>query len=483
MHKQIPASTKLPLRTQLAYGIGAAAFGVKDNGFGFFLLIFYGQVVGLDAGRVGLAMAIALVVDALADPIVGYWSDNLHSKWGRRHPFMYASAVPLAATYYLIWDPPQGWSQDGLFIYLLSLAILIRILITLYQTPSSALAPELTPDYDERATLISWRVYAQWTGGNAMSVLMFVVLFPMFATAAIPNGQFNREAYALYGVIAAVAIFVAIMLSALGTHARIPQLKAPPPKHTLTPATILKEVRETLSDRSFAALFIAGLFGAIAAGMSSAMAFYNSTYFWGFTVQQIGLMVLSVFVSAVLGSLLAPWVTRRFGKRTGAIVVGMIAFIASPMPIFLRLADVMPPNGSPLLFWIIFPAGLIDVSLIICFQILTTAMMADLVEQSELKTGRRSEGTFVAVSTFIQKMVSGLGVIAASTILTYAGLKTGAKPADVPPEVLLRLGAIYAPTLLTFWMLMMAAIFFYRLERGEHEENLRKLAERAGSAD
>ena len=97
------ADAKLSLWTKLAYGVGAIAYGVKDNGFSFFLLIFYSQVIGVDARLVGLAMTIALIVDAIADPIVGYWSDNLRSRWGRRHPFMYAAAIPVAATYYLLW--------------------------------------------------------------------------------------------------------------------------------------------------------------------------------------------------------------------------------------------------------------------------------------------------------------------------------------------------------------------------------------------
>lgn len=99
MPNPAPPIARLPLATKLAYGIGAVAYGVKDNGFGFFLLMFYSQVIGLDAGMVGLAIMIALILDAISDPIVGYWSDNLHSKWGRRHPFIYASAVPVALTY------------------------------------------------------------------------------------------------------------------------------------------------------------------------------------------------------------------------------------------------------------------------------------------------------------------------------------------------------------------------------------------------
>ena len=87
-----------------------------------FLLLFYSQVVGLDARLVGIAITAALVIDAISDPIVGYWSDNLRSRWGRRHPFMYAAAIPVSLSYFFLWSPPLDWSQMELFWYLLIMA-------------------------------------------------------------------------------------------------------------------------------------------------------------------------------------------------------------------------------------------------------------------------------------------------------------------------------------------------------------------------
>jgi len=470
------------LWTKLAYGFGSVAYGVKDQGFSYFLVIFYSQVIGLDARLVGLAVTTALVLDAISDPIVGYWSDNLRSRWGRRHPFMYASAIPVAATYFLLWNPPAGWSQQALFWYVLLLAVLIRTFITFYETPSSALAPELTDDYDQRSSLLSFRYFFAWTGGNSMTVGSFLLLFPAFATSAIPNGQFNRDAYQLYGVIASCLIFTAIVVSAAGTHSRIIHLKPPPPQRKLSLPTVFKEIFETLSNRSFVALFAAAMFGAIAAGLSATLAFYFLTYMWGFSSQQSGLITMSVFASAILGSMLAPVVTRTIGKKRGAMIIGMIAILGSPLAIILRLTGVMPENGNPFVFWFVFGATLVDVGLIICFQVLAASMMADLVEQAEVRTGRRSEGIFFAASTFIRKMVTGLGVMTAATVLALSDFPAGADPSQVDPQAVLRLGTYYVPVLLGLYLAMMAVISTYKLDRKDHEENLRTLSERR-SAD
>jgi len=466
------------LGTRIAYGFGAGAYGVKDGGFSYFLLLFYSQVIGVDARLVGLAITIALVMDAVVDPVIGYWSDNFRSRWGRRHPFLYASALPTAGIYFLVWDPPAGWSQTALFWYLLVLASLTRISISLYEIPSTALGPELAKSYDERSALFGWRLFFAWAIGSIMTVANFTLIFPAFATSAIPNGQFNRDAYELYGIIASVLIFAAIMASALGTHSHIKHLREPQAQRALGLKAIFREIFDTIANRDFSALFMAAIFGAIATGISASLSFYFSAYFWGFTSQQIGLITMSVFLSAAIGGGMSPLVSRRLGKQRGAVVIGLLAGLALPLPIILRLFGLLPPNGDPAIFWIVFFVTMIDVGLIICFQALTASMLADLVEQAEVRTGRRNEGIFFAANTFIRKAVQGLGVMAASFVLTLAQFPKGANPSQVPDSSLWQLGATYVPAIWLVWALMIFAVSRYRLSRSGHEANLATLAER-----
>lgn len=460
---------------KLAFGLGAVAPGVTTAAFDFFLLIFYSQVVGLDARLVGLAILVALVCDAISDPIVGYWSDNLRSRWGRRHPFLYASAVPLAASFYFLWTPPQNASQTVLFWYLLALAVIVRTAVTFYRTPASALVPDLTQDYDERTSLYSLRYFLAWVGGNAVSVWMFAVLFPMFVTASISDGRFNRDAYPIYGLVGALVILLSIIISAAGTHSRIPYLKPAPPERRLTIRIIFGELFETLSNRSFLSLFVAAMLAAIAGGLAAGLSLYFLTYFWAFDEQQTGVIFIGTFVAAGIGFVLAPIVSRRLGKKRGAIIVGLVAFVGAPVPIVLRLLDLLPPNGTPLIFWFVTISNIVDIGLIICFQILFASMLADLVEDSELQTGRRSEGVFIAAETFIDKAVRGIGVMAATAVLTLAGFPAGAKLEEVSAEAIWRMGAYYVPLVLVLWIAMIAVVSTYRIDKDKHEENLRKL--------
>lgn len=474
MTDETTTAAKAPtLRTKLAYGLGSAAFGIKDQGFGFFLLIFYSQVIGVDAPLVGLALTIALVLDAISDPIVGYWSDNFRSRWGRRHVFMYASALPVAVCYFLIWTPPAGWGDEALFLYLVVLAVLTRTFITFFETPNAALAPELTRDYDQRSSLQSWRSFFGWTFGNAMTVMMFVALFPAFETAEIKNGQFNRDAYAVYAWIAAGLIFFAIIVSSLGTHRHAAKMTQPAVRK-VTLGMVFQEIFETLANRSFLAIFLMAMFAYVAAGLGGALSVYFSTFFWGFKSEQIGLITLAIFFSATLGAVVAPTLSRRFGKKHAAMMLCFAGMIISPLGIILRLLGVLQP-ATDAAFWFVFTLGQVDVIIVVATQILIASMISDLVEQSEVKTGRRSEGVFFAANTFIQKITSGLGLTIASLVLALAAFPTGAAPGDVPDNVLVSLGWWYLPMMLGLRLLMLAAISLYALDRATHEDNLKAL--------
>jgi glycoside/pentoside/hexuronide:cation symporter, GPH family len=467
-------ASQLPtLGTKLAYGFGSAAFGIKDAGLQIFLLLFYTQIVGVPAPLVGFALTVALVVDAISDPIVGYWSDNFRSKWGRRHPFMYASAIPVAVCYFLLWTPPSSWDHNALFWYVLAMAVLTRTALTFFETPSAALGPELTRDYDGRSVLQSWRSFFGWTGGNAMTVMMFFVLFPAFVTPEIPNGQFNRDAYVIYAWVAAGVMFTAIVVSSLGTHAQIARLVAPPQRR-LTLAGVFREMFETLANKSMGAIFLTAILANTALGMGQALSTYMSAYFWNLRPEQIGFITLAIFVSAALGAALATVLTRRFGKKRGVIIVGSIGLMVFPIAIVLRLTGVVT-SGSNEAFWVVLVQGQVDVMLMVCQQALLVSMISDLVEQSEVKTGRRSEGVFFAANTFVMKVTTGVGLMAATVVLALAQFPAGAAQGEVPDSALVTLGWWYIAAIILLRLMMILSILPYAVDRRSHEENLRKL--------
>ncbi len=466
---------KVPILTKLAYGFGAIAYGVKNNGFDFFLLLFYSQILGVEAEMVGLALLIALVFDAFSDPFVGYLSDNTRSRWGRRHPWMYFAAVPVAVAYFFLWSPPVGMSNEMLFFYLVVLSILIRTLITLYEVPSSALAPEITRDYDERTSLMAWRTFFGWIGGTLIAAYtMAAILAP---SASNPGGLFNRDGFTTYGLIASVMIFVSIMVASTGTHRLIPKLPKAPERETKKLGQMFGEIFETLTSKSFFALFLATILSSVATGVAMSLNLYINSYFWGFTQEQISILILASLVAAAFSVVVAPFFTRKFGKRKGAIIASTSILFMSPVMITLRLLGIlepMPVDGPSFLLPTIFVIATIEMTLTITFQVLMFSMIADLVEESEIKTKRRSEGVFFAAITFSAKATQGLGIFAASLVLAFVNFPEGAKPGDVSESTVLDFGQTYLIAILALWILRIFCVRLYKIDRAAHERNVAK---------
>ena len=458
--------------TKVFYGLGSIAFGVKDNGFAFFLLLYYNQVLGLPEAWVGFGIMIALIMDAIFDPVVGYVSDHLHSRWGRRHPFMYASALPVGAAYYFLWNPP-ALPPAQLFAYFAVMAVLVRLLIACYEIPSSSLVAELTDHYDERTSILSYRFFFGWWGGLTVAVLAYSVFLTPDATH--PVGVLNPQGYQRYGLVAALIMTAAILISAVGTHWYIPYLRRPPGLHRPGARAALAELGQTLTNRAFLWLFGAGIFGGMAAGITAALSIYFNTYFWELTSQQMSLLATLNFISAAVAFAVTAQLSVRFGKKAAAIGASLIVVVFGPAPVFLRLLGLFPANGSPLLVPILAVLNTTLVTLFITASILVTSMLADVVEDSEVSTGRRSEGVFFAANAFVQKSVSGVGIFASTLLLNTIGFPRGAKPGAVDAEVVRSLGLIYAPTFVVLYLITLACVSAYNISRATHEANLARL--------
>jgi glycoside/pentoside/hexuronide:cation symporter, GPH family len=470
---------RLSLSTRIFYGFGSVAFGVKDNGFSYFLAFFYAQVVGLPAETVGFAIMLALVIDAFVDPIVGQLSDNTRSKWGRRHPWMYGAAIPVAISYSLIWNPPMDWSQGAQVAYLVAVAVLIRSFISCYEIPSAALAAELTTEYDERTRLLSYRYLFGWAGGLAMyGLALFVFLKP---TPEYPVGQLNPEGYAHYGVFAGALMLFAILLTSIGTHRQIPYLRDPP-QQRVTLGRLAREMIGTLNNRNFVMILASAFFLYAGIGLGFAINLYFSTYFWEFNAQEIALFSFSSLTAAVLAFIIAPRLARRFEKRPVAMVLIPAGLAFGIAPIILRLTGSFLANESPLIFPTIFVTNIFSVGLGIIANILFSSMIADVVEDSELKTGRRQEGLFFAAIAFAAKATTGLGIFASGLIIGAIHFPRGVKPGAVDPEIVRNLGLVYVPTQIVLYGTATLLLLGYGISRSSHADTLRKLAAAADLA-
>jgi glycoside/pentoside/hexuronide:cation symporter, GPH family len=470
---------RLTFSTNVFYGVGSIAFGIHQALLTSGLLLFFNQVVGLPAAWVGAAMMITLIVDAICDPLIGEWSDHARSRWGRRHPFMYASALPAAIAFYFLFAPPLGWSKDSLLIYMGVMLVTVRLLLSLYEIPSSALGPELTLDYDERTSLMSSRFFFGTLGGAAMSFLALQVFLRKDATH--PLGILNPAGYRQTALTAAIVIFVSIIISCVGTHRFIPSVVHEPRLRTSWREKF-QEISGTVSNRSFLALTVSGVVGAISTGLRQGLDFYISAYFFELTPAQMSYLAVATLFAAFVGVGLAPAISKRFGKKPAMIGVFFASLFASIAPIALRLIGVLPPNGTRAVFMTVFIFTFIAATLGLTGFIIVSSMMADVVEDAAVTTGQRSEGLLFAANGLIAKCVTGVGTFLSGLVLAWVSFPQHAAQGHVDSAVLYHLGMVFVPIVTIFSAISIAVLLFYNIDRSTHLENVARL-ETANAAD
>lgn len=464
--------------TKLLYGAGAVANAVKQRGLATFLMIFYNQVVGLPPDKVAAVLMVALIFDAFVDPVVGQISDNFRSRWGRRHPFMYAAALPVSLAFFLLWNPPD-WSEGALFAYMVACVLTIRLFDTFFELPHSALAPELAQEYHQRTSLISIRMLFAVIGGLGMTVLAYQVFLKENPDGS--GGVLARDGYFAYSLAASLLIFGVILISSLGTHGRIPYLRAAPHRK-ISPRAMAREVGETLKNRGFIVTTITGVFIAIATGSKNGLELYFGIYFWELTQAQLALLTTVSVAGSAVGVVLAPHVARALGKKTGAILMFTAALAIGVTPITLRLMELAPANGSTALIALLIAEHFLNTAMAAGMVVLLLSMVADVVEDVEVKTGRRAEGLLLSADNLFKKMVSGVGVFIAGAILKFVEFPTEARRGAVDPEILHNLALTYLPMAAALYGTAILTIFAFNIDRAKHEENLRILAARRGVA-
>ncbi len=467
-----PPARRLSKGSMASYGFGAAAYGVKDSGFGTFLLLFYNQVVGLSPSSVGLVIMVALLVDAMIDPAVGFFSDRTRTIWGRRHPWMYFSAIPIAIGWLLLWNPP-ALSEPLTLFWLFGAAVVVRSAVSCYEVPAAALVPELSSDYDERTRITAYRYLFGWAGG----LLMLVGAYAWFLkpTADYANGLLNPSGYHQFALAGAIFMVVAILVSSLGTHREIPYLPKPPISRG-TLAENFRELGQTLRNRAFVILMLAGLCAYTNQGINYALSNYLYSYVWGITGNTFVVITLALFAGVLVAFFVAPRLGRRGSKPRIATIAVLLAVAVITAPYWLRLLGLFPILGSPLLLpslLFFFAAG---TALNVTAFILGASMMADVVEDSEATTGRRSEGVFFAGSFFVQKCTSGIGIFVAGTILAVAGFPEKATPGQVPSATIDRLTLIYVSIYVVIGLIAAYCFTRFPFGRAEHDARIARLA-------
>ncbi len=469
------------LSTKLYYGMGQLSDGVKQASFSTFLFFYYNQVLGLSGSLAGLAALLALVVDAVTDPMVGQWSDRFNSRWGRRHPFMLAGAIPFGVAIVALFSPPGGLGEMGLFCWMLGGAITVRLMLTLFFVPHLSLGAELVTDYHARTSLIGYRVFFTYAGILLTSVGGFALFFP--SSEAGGNGMLVQASYPNFGLFCGVMGSAAMLISVVGTWGTIPNLSKPVgDRNQRNVLLAFVEVFRTLKQNSFRILFISVLVFNTLAGVIATLLVYVATYVFEFKPEQLAGLASSVLIGIIFASTVAQKLARRFDKKNAlalCVVTGGLFAFSPQVLYFTGLLEQMTGSGK---FVFVFAVNGVSQVFFIAYIILLDSMLSDVIDERELLSGRREEGLYFAARSFATKASYGLGSFFAGIGLDIIRFPRAATPDNVPPEAVLNLAVLSGPVLFVLFAATVVISSRFPLTAKRHGEIMREIELRAAGA-
>ncbi|WP_304362131.1 MFS transporter [Collimonas fungivorans] len=467
---------RLPLRTKLAYASGAAVESIISNSLNIFLLFYVTAVCGLSGGLAGAALAIGLVVDAVAEPLIGSISDGLQSRLGRRLPLMIIGLPVVVISFVLTFSLPADLSQTQLFLLLVALSTALRISLSVFNLPYIALGAELSDDYVERSKIAVWR----WGTGVLGALVALAVGFTVFFKGA--DGLAQRAAYQPYAMTLTVAIIVLALISMRAVFATRNRQHAAPANKPGWIRSLVAEVIEVLSNRSFRLLFISALLFFTAQGVTSTLGLHANTYFWRLSSAQVQMVTLAFVLGLLLGAPIAGSIVALMEKRTAlfASLCGLI--LAQGSPVTLRLLGWLPLEGQALAMTLAITTA-IGGGLMTIAAVAFMSMMADAADEHELLFGARREGLYFAGWSFAGKAATGGGALISGLVLQTIAFPAnlaskGVVAAALPASTTNWLGFFYGPGAAVLSLAGVLVVLWYPINRRMHAAIMAELARR-----
>lgn len=471
-------SAKLPLTTKALYGTGQFVDAVSSGAIATFLLFYLNEVCGLSGALAGASLAIALVVDAFVDPLMGSISDNTQSRWGRRHPYMIGSLAIVFFGLALLFALPRGWSSLPLFAVATGIALFLRIGLSGFIVPYIAQGAELTDDYIERSSIVAWRTFFGVFGSLTPLVLGYLVFLAgpkIYDHAAyIPFGWTCAAIMTVFGTICA--------FGTLGSRHRLHQAAAPSRENALL--RLLREVVEVFKNPSFRLLFSSVLIFFIAQGTASALGLHGGKFFWKLGSLQLLLIGILTLIGVMAG-LPAVWLTGAKVEKRSMVIWSLLYIVLTQagLPV-ARIVGIVPANAVVLALSInAVLAGIAITYLTVGFQ----SMMADAADEHELMFGARREGLYFAGLSFSTKAASGVGGLISGLALSIIGFPAdlaskGGDNAHIALSTINDLGLVYGIVPGAMTTACIVFTMFYRIDSKAYADIQAKLGARRALA-
>lgn len=412
-NQPVATEDRVPVKQKVAYGIGATNDVWGNWLFNSMVWPVFNIYLLVSPSLISLVLLINRLMDAVSDPIFGWLSDNTRSRWGRRRPFILVGSIIMGLTFPLLFFVGRDWSEMAYFWYMIVATGIYITIVSCFNMPYQALGSELTPDYNERTSVYSYRTIIQKIPEVGMFFAAAFVALHIFDDAETGEPDILTGAR-VYAVLAGIGMIVVgiIVFSVVKEryYGKVIEQKQ-------DRVSIKESLWECLRCRPFRAQIAMAVAYGLGTSMVGSLGYYATVYYvcggdvslggkWNFA------MGLSNMVFAIIGVRVFAIVAERMGKRSSMIMVQIAA-----ISIFLATWVLYNPSVK----WLqLFASGGIAFTAA-GFWMLYGAMLADVVDYDELDTGKRREGVFNACSSWMMKVGMAIGMGGTGFVLESTG--------------------------------------------------------------
>lgn len=454
---------KLSFLTKVSYSCGAVSEVLLGNIIIALALQIYNVGLGVNVMLVSLAITIPRIWDAFSDPIVANISDNYHSKFGRRKPFIFIGIIFAGLFCVLMWWPPLGITRTMMFVYFLVFSLLYFTAYTVFGIPYHALGAELTSDYKERVKLMTYKTAFMGAGG--LLFLPWLYKLCLYFGKNAPEG-INAEVIGVRTVaIIASAIFILF---------------------AIFPVLFCKE-RFAESNKEKIAIFTAMKYSVKNKYFLFVCLLTVSAVIGTYIVQPLGFYINLAFITdgdKNLTSTIMGWYSTTYSAVSLA-AVPLIGILATrwEKKVVLMLGLLLTMTGA-LLSWFVFNPkypylqvvhAAIAAPGMACLWQLTAVMIADVCDVDELETGLRREAMYTAMFGWFMKLAYSLTPTAAAFIVSWSAFN--AEESIQLPQTILKLRLCFALIPVIFLIVAIYLTSRYSLSHKKMDEIQAQLIE------
>jgi GPH family glycoside/pentoside/hexuronide:cation symporter len=407
-------ATALPFSLRFSFGLGSLGTATVLNSTSVLLLFFMTNLLGISPWIGGMLLFLSKVVDVISNPVIGSISDRTNTSLGRRRPYLLGGGIAMCLSFTALFAVPVFATEWLTVAYLLAVMTVLSLAYATFTVPYLAVAAEATQQYNERTTLMAFRVFFILLGS-----LIGTALAPAIAT---PSGVGTRGTFLSMGLILGTVILVSSLWCFRGTRS------ATFYEPDASSLGLAAQLRVALQNQPFVVLASAKLMQLIGVASVITCTLYLTRYVLLIDGRLAALFFLAMTLSSAISVPLWWLISRRSGKRAAYVSAVLLYALVS-----LTWLGAAPVSG-PADLWLVYARGVLlglgSGGLIL----MGVSMLPDTIEYARNLSGARREGVFTGLWSSVEKGATAVGGLLIGIILDVMGFVKSTGEVVTQPE-------------------------------------------------